>query len=189
MQYPPNQPVTQQPQQAQESAPYPQQPAPQKKRGKLPLLLGILAAVLILSGVGVSALLSSALNISSAMKNASGDSSSLTLTAAPNPNMELLYERVFVSQKSIHVLDFKDEEQQTHTLSASFSSKTTLDGKVWFSTYTLTYSLDTKQGHLDIKPGDDLIVTKDGKTCHLANIGMVSGYTTSIYPYPHPVWK
>lgn len=117
------------------------------------------------------------------------DPSSLTLTAAPNTDMAMLYNKVFVRANSIHVLDFKDEEQQTHTLSASFSSKSTLKGNAYVETYTLAYHLDANQGNLDIKAGDDLIVIKNGKTCHIANIGMVSGSTTSIYPYPDPVWK
>ena len=128
-------------------------------------------------------------NSNSTKTSIQSGSSSLTLTAAPNPDMVMLSDKVLVGKDSIHVLDFKDEEQQTHTLSASFSSKSTLKGNAYVETYTLTYSLDTKQGNLDIKAGDDLIVTKDGKTCHLANIGMVSGYTTTIYPDPDPVWK
>src|SRR5438128_4428713 len=89
MQYPPNQAPNQQPQQSPEYSQYPQQqPEPKKKRGKLPLILGIIAAVLVLSCIGVSVL------ISSTMKNAntgtavgtvstSGTSSTSSNTPAP----------------------------------------------------------------------------------------------------------
>src|SRR6266516_1452720 len=78
MQYPPNPPSEHQPQQSQgytqypqqqpiqpQAQPpqfqaYPQQTAPKKKRSKLPLILGIIAAVLVLGCIGVAVLVSTA---------------------------------------------------------------------------------------------------------------------------------